>query len=236
MQKQYEIPTDDNHIIYGDLNSSQTTDKLIIFSHGLTGNRNELHYYNAPAFFNPKGYDTFRFDYYCGGRNARQLVDCSVTIHASDLDTVYEFFKNKYKTIILIGHSLGSYVILKSDCKDQAQKVIFWDPTRGYRNLEEKHVTYEPKIDKYIMNRGQNQLLNQNMIKEWGESAEIEKNLELIPEGTSFIFAGDYGIKEFWLPYINEFEYSIIPGASHIFAEEGVLEELYRKTLGFLGN
>jgi pimeloyl-ACP methyl ester carboxylesterase len=72
MQKELQFITVDNYTIYGTLDSA-SSDTLIIFIHGLTGNQYEHHYFNAVPFFNNHDYDTFRFDLYSKRKNARQL-------------------------------------------------------------------------------------------------------------------------------------------------------------------
>lgn len=59
MEKRIKLQTADNHIIYGTLNSVKSENsRLVIFVHGLTGNQNEHHYFNAVPFFTKNGFDT----------------------------------------------------------------------------------------------------------------------------------------------------------------------------------
>ena len=100
MEKQINLKTKDGHIIYGHLNSSEKSDKLIIFVHGLTGNQTEQHYNNAPRFFNDKGFDTFRFDLYSPRTSARKTTEVSLKEHIEDLRQVIEHFGALYSCLL----------------------------------------------------------------------------------------------------------------------------------------
>lgn len=233
MQKTYALPTTDNHLIHGTLDSAVKTDKLIIFAHGLTGNQYEHQYYNAPAFFNPKGYDTFRFDFYSPEEKGRQISECSISIHVQDLETVINRFQNDYKDVYLIGHSIGCNVIMNSDTIG-IKKIIYWDPTRGLKNLEEKNATYDEHGQLYTLHWGLEIQLNQQMINDWKAAADL-KNLKLkLTSNSYFIFAGNYYLYDAWKPHIKGFPLSIVPNATHRFVEVGTLERLYLETLKFL--
>ncbi|PJE58563.1 MAG: hypothetical protein COU81_00030 [Candidatus Portnoybacteria bacterium CG10_big_fil_rev_8_21_14_0_10_36_7] len=150
METSIKIPTNDNHIIYATLNSHESKkNKLIIFVHGLTGSQNEHHYFNAVKFFCPKGYDTLRFNLYTSKPQARQLSECDISTHAKDINTVINFIKNDYTEIYLIGHSLGCPSIWNANIS-HAKKIIYWDPTKGMKSLEEKNATYNNVLGLYI--------------------------------------------------------------------------------------
>ena len=68
-QQKIKLKTDDDHTIYGTLDSSKSK-SLLIFVHGITGGQNEHHYFNAVPFFTTKDFDTFRFDFYSREANA----------------------------------------------------------------------------------------------------------------------------------------------------------------------
>ena len=98
MEQQIKLQTKDSHIIYGTFNSQQNAAQtLLIFVHGLTGHQNEHHYFNAVSFFTKNGFDTFRFNFYSKSSNARQLSDCTISIHVEDLKIIINNFKKQYK-------------------------------------------------------------------------------------------------------------------------------------------
>lgn len=233
MEKQYKIKTNDNFIIYGTLNSCVNTNKLIIFVHGLTGNQHEHQYYNAPAYFNPNGYDTFRFDLYSPYKKARQISECSLEIHSRDLLTIIDKFNKKYDEIYLIGHSFGCQTIMNSNTKN-IKKIIYWDPSRGMKSLKEKNATYDSANSKYILHWGLEITLSSQMVDDWKDMTDLEKYVEMVTSNSAFIFAGNYKLYEAWKNHLINFPVRVVPGATHRFIEEGVLEKLYDYTLELL--
>ena len=141
MQEKTELKTEDNHIIYGTLDSNNNSN-LLIFIHGFTGSQNEHHYFNAVPFFTKNNFDTFRFDFYSKNKNGRSLSDCSLTDHSNDLNLIINNFKDKYDKLILIGHSLGSLVILKSDLSN-VSKIILWDRETVLHQILEQQLLSE---------------------------------------------------------------------------------------------
>lgn len=234
MEKQINLKTKDGHIIYGHLNSSLKTDKLLIFVHGLTGNQTEQHYNNAPRFFNKEGFDTFRFDLYSPRNDARQISEVSLKEHIDDLRQVVNHLRDSYSQINIISHSFGGYVVVKAGLKD-INKYIFWDPTKGMKSLKEKGVVYNNALGKYILSRGLVTLLSKEMIEDWQDASKISEYLPEVPPISYFIFAGEYPIFNEWKKYIEgKYPYKVVAGATHTFYEEGVLEVLYSYTLDFL--
>ena len=128
MEKLFQISTDDDHIIYGTLNSKNESNSLIIFVHGFTGSQNEHIHFNGSKFFNEHGFDTFRFDLYSGEEKGRLLEETSLEIHSKDVNAVISIFENEYKNIFLIGHSLGGPVIGLSNL-DTITSICLWDPS-----------------------------------------------------------------------------------------------------------
>lgn len=232
MEKQIKLKTSSGVAIHGIVNSTKKTDKLIIFVHGLTGHMNEHHYINAPAYFNPHGYDTFRFNLYSNS-NKRQLSEVSVREHIEDLNVVINHFKSIYKSIVIVSHSIGCYVVIKTQLKG-INKFIFWDPSKGLTDFNKKGLVYDEKLDKYIWQVGHTFLLSKEMIEDWKDASQIEEYVDQIPPNSAFIFAGDYNIYPAWKPFMKNYPIAVIKGATHVFYEEGVLEELYRATLKLL--
>jgi pimeloyl-ACP methyl ester carboxylesterase len=234
MEEYIEIPTEDNHIIYGTLNYSSRKTSLIIFVHGLTGSQQEHHYYNAPAFFNDS-FETFRFDFYPNRPKGRMLSECSISLHAKDLQLVIGHLKGKYKKIFLVGHSLGCPVILRANLKE-ISKIVLWDPTKGIKKIEDKNCAFIPSLDKYLLNWGKEMLVSQKMIDEWKESSNLESEIKKITVPCKFIFAGRHDILPAWLPIVKKsgLPYTVIENATHVFVEEGAEKKLFELTKEFL--
>jgi len=238
MENKIVISTKDKHKIYGTLNSSKRNTTLLIFVHGLSGNQYEHQYFNAVPFFTKKGFDTYRFDFYQRAPKARQLSKSSVATHVKDLEAIIKHFKNKYNKIILIGHSLGGYVILKTNLSD-IFRIVLWDPAAGYNKQQDKYITFSPSLKKYILSWGIDIIIGKQMIKEWKEANNPKSLIEKIQIPCKFIFA-EFGTYKHWKPFSNMIkvknEFVIIKGADHCFCKEGTEQKLFMETLKWIKN
>jgi len=237
MEQEIKIKTPDNHIIYGTLNSlSKNNETLIILVHGLTGNQYEHHYFNAAPFFNKKGFNAFRFNFYAKELNARPLSESTITTHAKDLETIIKHFRDKYKNIVLVGHSLGAFAILNVDLSN-ISKIVLWDPTINFKYIKEKNGFFDPYLDKYVLHRGMDILISKKMVEEWKKS-EPKNLVDKIIIPCKFIFAGDLVRYNVWKPFLKKIkvknEITIVEGATHCFYEEGTEQKLFEETLNFL--
>ncbi len=236
MREKLELKTQDNHIIFGTLDSNDNN-RLLIFVHGFTGDQYEHHYFNATPFFMENNFDTFRFDFYARNENrARSLTESSITTHSQDLSVVIDNFKNKYDELILIGHSFGPLVILNTDLSN-ISKLVLWDPTTPFKNLEDKNAIFNQSLDKYIFRRSVDFLVSKQMVEEW-MSADLKDLVRKVSIPCKIIFAGDYNKPELWKPYLPEFkvehESVIIENATHGFVEEGTEQKLFEETLKWI--
>jgi pimeloyl-ACP methyl ester carboxylesterase len=241
MEQKLKIAAHDGKEIDTWFNSQGDTDALIIFVHGLTGSPTEHHYIRAPEFFNAKGFDTVRFAQYATGETKRLISDTGVLTHAKDLNSVVSHYQNKYDKIYLVGHSLGAPVILEADLSN-IERIVLWDPTIGVKSIEDanaKPCWFDERIGKYILiNSGKEVLLGQEMIDSWIGASDLDKYTKLITKPCKFIFAGEEDKKDGWQLHLKDItaEHSeiTIEGASHVFYEEGKLEQVYQETLSWI--
>lgn len=235
MRKEIKIKTPDNHIIYGTLDSNRNK-ILLIFVHGITGNQNEHQYFNATQFFTKRGFDTFRFDFYSDEDDARSLSESTITSHSNDLELIINELKEQYKKVILVGHSLGALVILKTNLSS-ISKIVLWDPTTGFENIEDEDGEYSSRLDKYILHWGMDIIVGKGMVEEW-KSFNVGKLIKNLSIPCKFIFADNCNKNELWKPFLNkiktEHKSVIINGATHCFVEEGTEQKLFEETLKWI--
>lgn len=236
MREKIQLKTNDNHIIYGTLDSKNNK-TLLIFVHGFTGQQDEHHYLNAVPFFIKNNFDTFRFDFYARQAScARPLAESSITTHTEDLKLIIDSFKDKYDNLVLIGHSFGPLAILNTDLSN-ISKLVLWDPTTALNNLKDKNIEYNSSLDKYILHWGMDIIVGEKMIKEW-QSLNLNQLIEKLSIPCKFIFAENSSKHESWKPFLNKIkaknESVIIEGATHGFIEEGVEQELFEETLKWI--
>jgi len=241
MEKKVKIKTSDAHTIYGILNTKEVkSDVLTIFVHGLTGSLNGHTFFNASKFFPKNGIDVFRFSLYSGKKDGRKLSECTISTHSDDLNKVVSYFRKKYKFLAIVGHSLGSPTILKSNTS-KTDVIVLWDPSY----LKDNRFKLCEKIkvkgkEFYLLNFGTEFLLNPKMFKEWEEFnglnelplvAKLGKPLRIIAAGKGVLKKGSR-------KYISSAEKPadlvIIKKASHNFSEEGVEDVLLKNTLEWI--
>lgn len=232
MEKNLQIKTVDKHLIYGTLNDRAGNKNLIIFVHGLTGNKNEHLFYNAAKFFPKRGFNVFRFDLYSGEKQGRSLISCSLETHADDLSTVIRYFKNSFEKIFLVGHSLGGPSILFSDITP-VDSIVLWDPSFDILSRIKKYLRINKKTKKYTLNWGIEYTLSAKMINSWKKIDD--RMLKLFSKPTKIICAGQCWLYKIWqqkIPAVKvENEFLVVKNAGHCFDEEGTEEILFKETL-----
>ena len=126
----WNLPTPDGHTIYGVKDSPATgkANAAIFIVHGLTGHMYEYQHKRAADYFSGQGFDVYRFYLYSDQKGARQLVDCTIATHASDLNTVLNAFAGEYEKTFAIGHSYGGPTVMMAAPKILTSASL-WDPT-----------------------------------------------------------------------------------------------------------
>ncbi|MCB9811210.1 alpha/beta hydrolase [Candidatus Nomurabacteria bacterium] len=139
MERVFNLKTKDNKKIYCFHNTGTKKNKAVAVAvHGLTGSPNERSLYNAAHNFPKKGIDVFRSAFYWwSDKKHRKLSECSLATHANDLNTVLRYLRPKYQNITVIGHSIGSIVILKAD-KSLFDNVILWEPSYLEKGIKQE--------------------------------------------------------------------------------------------------
>lgn len=225
MEQALSIKTPDNHIIYWTLNSKNKSDKLIIFVHGLGGNQNEHIFFNGAKFFNNNWFDIFRFDLYPGDK-WRNLVDCWISTHTQDLETIIQEFIWKYKEMYLVGHSLGGPTILLANIQN-IKKIVLRDPVLNTINTFEDEIIYDKEKNIYMVRRWIDILIGENMVKETNEIWDLNPRLN---EKYKIIFAEKTDLKN---DLKSEVKHTTIEQSSHCFNEEWIEEKLFDETLSW---
>lgn len=169
MEKDLKIKLDKQFSTHGRLFGS--LDKpLVIIVHGLPGNYREGFYMDAARWFAKHGYSAFGFNLYGWQKDARQLVDCTLATHATDLDAVVRYFRKKgVKKIFVAGHSFGGPTILLSKDQDFTA-VSLWDPSYDISFTKKKYGYSGGKFVKalngYLMRWGMNPVIGKAMASE----------------------------------------------------------------------
>lgn len=237
MQKEVKIKTKDKKVIYGTLDAVAKSKGLVVFVHGLGGHQNEHIFYNAAKYFNGKGHSTFRFDLYSGDKGSRTLSQSTITTHNQDVDAVVNKFKNQYKNIFLVGHSLGGLSILKANL-NPVKGLILWDSTYNLRKIVEEGTKFNKSLNAYIVNWGMEILIGKKMVDEWINFSTPKELAKRVKIPMKIICAGKGKLikagKEYYQNASGPKELAIIKNAGHNFNEPGTAEDLYKETYTFI--
>ncbi len=240
MEKLINLKTSDGKEIHTILNSNEKNSVVAVFVHGLTGQPNEHLFYNAAKLFPQNGVDTFRFALYWWGKKNRRLSECSVTTHANDLNTVLLYLRPRYKTIVVVGHSLGSPTILKAN-KDLFDIVVLWDPSYLIKGI--RHELSKIKIankNYWLCKDNIEYVLSEKLVDEWewfnGKNelplvAALQKPLAILLAGKGVLKKGGtayYKVVKVYKKLV------VVNGASHCFDEEGTEIILLKETLSWI--
>lgn len=235
MEENIKIPLADGHVIHGVLRGKLEA-PLIIFVHGFTGYKDEHMFFNGARFFEKHGISTFRFNLYGEDKDERKLNDCTLSLHAEDLDTVIDYFKDKVPSITVVGHSFGGVVVLLSK-KQKFDKVVLWDST-GNPNEVTDPARYVKELDKYYNHEwGVASTFSKDMYEENKtiKPNELVKNIH-VPIKIIVAGAGDLvEAGEQLFENANEPKsFTKVWDAHHNFNENGVEETLFQVTLEWI--
>ena len=109
--------------------SGKVADKIVVIAHGLTGSPQDAMHQSARKYFNERGYDVARIAFYNSDPDGRLLRDCTLQLHADDLNAVVDRFSGQYKKLFVAGHSYGGLSTLFAN--PDATAISFWARRTG---------------------------------------------------------------------------------------------------------
>lgn len=237
MERNYNVLLDKSHKAYGKFSGS-VKQPLFIVVHGLPCSITEGIYERACWWFSRHGYATYRFNLYSWQKDARQLIDCTLTTHASDLDAVMAHFIRKgFKKIYVAGHSFGGPTILLSK-KQQFDAAVLWDPAYGISFTKKKFGVpggkYVKGLDGYFMRWGVNVILSRQMVSQvdridWNAlPRSFGRPLKLIAAGKGVLIPG---CKKYFRQAYGSKDLQVLDGATHYFDDTpGMQDRLFAAT------
>ena len=114
------LDTPDDDFIDIDVKLSGSSNKVVILCHGLEGSSDSHYIKGTASLAHKKGWNVVAMNYRsCSGRMNKKLR----MYHSGatdDLDLVVEYCKEKFRTIALVGFSLGGNLVLKY-CGERSQ-------------------------------------------------------------------------------------------------------------------
>lgn len=239
MEREVVIKTPDGFNIYGTLAlPEEKSEKLVIFVHGFTGDRNEHIFFNGAKFLKANSIASFRFDLYSWQKDARTFTDCDIQTHVDDLCTVFDHFKDEYKKIYLVGHSWGGIVVLHSELTTAG--IILWDCSHPSNAFEEDEYKYNEMLGAYLLYWGNVYVVGKKMHDETLNMMPAVDLVSWVKAPIKVICAGNGvlidGGKNYFELAKEPKAFVVIEGAGHTFDEEGTEEKLFQETHDWIDN
>jgi dienelactone hydrolase len=165
MSNKVLITARDGKAIYCTLNRATTNqaEQLVIIGHGLTGHINEYLHQFAYRHLTQAGYDVLRIAFYSDEDDARKLDECTVQIHANDLNDVIEFIRDDYSALFYAGHSYGGLTALLA--APDICATAFWDSSYIPTFLNDE-VVQRPEEDLFYLNWSCKTLISKDRLRE----------------------------------------------------------------------
>lgn len=128
-QSVLHIPTADGKkiFVYCNRAGDEPSAKAIVIGHGLGGSPNGYMHLIARNYFNAMGYDVYRVAFYWDEPEHRILHECTLAIHAQDLNVVIDHVRSNHQKLYVCGHSYGGLTVVFANPKVNA--ISFWDPS-----------------------------------------------------------------------------------------------------------
>lgn len=242
-EKEVKIPLSvGNLFIYGMLRGSYEH-PLIVLCHGYGGWMHEMLLYNAARYFENEGFSTLRLSMYGGGKKSRNISKSDVITHASDIDDVVAFVKDKgAKWVAVAGHSYSGMAIVYSK-QQQFDAAALWDPTHtdGYdepknkKSLEDDFI-FVKDLDAYVSGIGSGYVYAKTVFdNNYPKSHEAAEKFKV----NTCVFNADWSKEQqkYGRSYTESISADtrqvIIPNSSHPFTEDGAAEKLFDATIKY---
>lgn len=217
---------------------------LVVLVHGLTSHKNSLLCWRAARALEQAGYASYRFDLYGYPADARDLLDCTLQIHAHDLDLVVEALRREapQRPVAVVGHSLGALVVLLS--RERAfDAAVLWDASHpgtfeDKDDLQDEHTVWEPRLACYRQKGGCDILLSEALLRSWA-MADADRLITELSAPVKLVAAGDNPVlleyQRSYLEHATEPKtLAVVDGADHNFTTDGTMDELFAETVEWL--
>ena len=166
-ERTYDIPADDGKKIFLIRNAAgdAPSPRAVILAHGLTGNPSEHLHMVARDVLNAQGYDVYRMAFYWDGPDYRSLKDCTLALHAADLNRVVAHVRETHDKVFVCGHSYGGLTTLIAN--PDADAVSFWDASyKPWQEFVREAAKPVPELDCYALDWNCYYLISKAFVEE----------------------------------------------------------------------
>ncbi len=211
---------------------------LIIFIHGLTGDKDEQGLFsNFASRLGKIGIEVWRFDMPGSGHRKGEPITASSWIEEASA-AVDEARKRGYKRVILLGLSLGGYVALEVAKRERIEGLVLWAPLMD--SIKREELLSDEKLAA-LKERGHTIVKGHILPEKLFKEIESIDQKSLIKELSAPIFIA-HGTEDKTIPWqmskngaeVSGAKLHLIKGAGHLFKNHW--EELYSSTEDWLFN
>lgn len=231
----FTLPLADGFVLHGILNQSDTkSHKAVILSHGLTGFPQEHLHQSARRRFVAQGYDVIRFYYYCELPQARHFSRTTLKTQSADLSALVQHLRPQYRNLYLAGHSYGGLTALFANPDIDAAS--FWDSSfLPYDSFWRDEAVFVPELDCYKMNWGWDILVGKEMVEEakaltLEQISTLAQNFRAPAQVILAASSAKNNKSQLFDALKDPRAFYVVPGSSHTFSEEDVVDDLIQKT------
>lgn len=225
----------DGFRVRGVFNSPGAIRKLIVFIHGLIGEKDN-HLYDKGARSLPvSDVDTFRCDLFSNESYRRKLADCSLINFNQGLLLGLEHFASRCDEIHVVGRRIGGYVAMNAD-QAHVTSLIRWGA--GLQNAPTNFgpFTYHEELSSYLVKLKISYLVLVGLVNE--RTQQGAGTVRKIQRAVTLVFARNTAIRETWKPNLQRIKTPhdsvTINEAGHGFNELGKNELLLEETLSWV--
>ncbi|HSX01835.1 MAG TPA: alpha/beta fold hydrolase [Candidatus Saccharimonadia bacterium] len=231
------IPLRDGKTAYARL-AGDWSKPLIVFVHGLTGSMDEILPYEAAKYFTKHDYGFLAFNLYDWREGSRHLANCTLAVHARDLDDVVAYAREQgAPTIHVVGHSYGGLTALLSSAQG-FNSAILLDPAHPAVPPFDD-VIYLKEIDGYLARGSIDHVFSRVFVEE-NRNLKTEEIISQYHLPTLVVSAGDGILVDAGADYVDRLKdrvlarQSVIAGADHCFTAEAAREQAFAEMLSWL--
>ncbi len=216
---------------------SEKSKGIVLFIHGLASSELWPPMLLGSWYFRKRGYAYCRLNLYHWKKGARTLMTSDLKQHSQDVNTVVRRLKDRgFKAIYGVGHSFGGLTLLQT-LTDRFSALSFWDCSSFIEHPPNSWFHSTPSLNsRYLIGSGSELLLSERF-----EQGMIQFPCELtlisnIKTPSQMCYAAGDGAllvessKRYYKHLTSRKELVAIAGATHSFSEEGVANELFKRT------
>lgn len=221
--------------VYCNRAGDKPSHKAIVIGHGLAGSPNSSMHIFARNYFNELGYDVYRMAFYWDEPEYRILHECTLDIHAQDLNSVLDYVRKDHEKLYVCGHSYGGLTLVFAN--PQVDAISFWDPSyQPWDRFWSKSAILSEDKKSYLLRWEYLITVGIPMIEEARalNREAAQKLISRISVPSQVAVAGESWLKADTQMLFEDLkcqkEIVTISGAGHTFVEGQVIYELLEKT------